>query len=269
MIELKLVLEADQQQLLVARNQVLPQLNAVALYQWNGLDGRTPEGAFVSTTSAFPNWQIGVNFSVPLGLRGPRAKLRQQELLIQRDRANLDEQLLDVSHLLSAAYRSVAGDFEQFRAYRRAKQAALENYQQQAAEYESNRRKLFVNLLQAITQWGTVASSEAQALTQYNTDLAFLEQQTGTILQTHGVRFAEERYGSLGPFLGRPCYPLDTRPGPNQDHYPNSAEPSEKVFGLDTRNLTGGAPRPEGEPENPLRPGAPESIPAPSPIDRK
>ncbi|MBI3465522.1 MAG: TolC family protein, partial [Planctomycetes bacterium] len=38
-IELKLVLEADQQQLLVTRNQALPSLDAVALYRWNGLEG--------------------------------------------------------------------------------------------------------------------------------------------------------------------------------------------------------------------------------------
>ena len=69
---------------------------------------------------------------------------------------------------------------------------------------------------------------EARALAQYNTELATLERQTGTILESHGVRFAEERYRSIGP-LGRlfddRYYPLDRRPTPNAERYPPGEVP--------------------------------------------
>ena len=44
-IELKLIIEADEQALLLARNQALPQLDVSTLYRWNGLEGETPIGS--------------------------------------------------------------------------------------------------------------------------------------------------------------------------------------------------------------------------------
>ena len=89
-IELKLILEADQQRLLQANNQARPQLDGIALYRWNGLEGEVPAGNRIRSASGeFTDWALGVNFSVPLGLRRDRAILRQQQLLINRDRANL------------------------------------------------------------------------------------------------------------------------------------------------------------------------------------
>ncbi len=80
-------------------------------------------------------------------------------------------------------------------------------------------------------------SAEAQALLQYNTELANLEQQTGTILETHGVWFFEERFNAIGP-LGRlghgRSYPGTSTPGSNDDHYPTGERPSEEVFNLQT-----------------------------------
>ena len=49
LVELKLILEADYQQLLLSKNQALPQLDAVALYRWNGLEGELPTGAVVTS----------------------------------------------------------------------------------------------------------------------------------------------------------------------------------------------------------------------------
>ena len=48
-IELKLITEADQVRLIQAKDQTLPQLNAVAQYQWNGLTGVMPNGEDLST----------------------------------------------------------------------------------------------------------------------------------------------------------------------------------------------------------------------------
>ena len=48
----------------------MPDVDAVGLYRWNGLEGRTPDQTFIRGDAAkFTDWQLGVNFSVPLGLR--------------------------------------------------------------------------------------------------------------------------------------------------------------------------------------------------------
>jgi len=278
LIELKLVLEADQQRLLLARNQALPRVDATALYRWNGLEGRTPDRSIVAVSPGdFTGWQLGVNFSVPLGLRQSRAQLRQQELLIMRDRANLQQGLHGATHVLAAAFRNLAQSYDQYEAFRQARAAAELDLGEQFKRYEvqfMNRGgpNLFLNVLQAITTRGNAASSEAQALLQYNIELANLEQQTGTILEAHGVRFFEERYGSIGP-LGRAfhdrCYPRDMRPGPNDDQYRDTAEPAEKVFHLESpipgrrRQAKPAAPQPANPPR--LRLTVPEQVPTPVP----
>jgi outer membrane protein TolC len=256
LIELKLIIEADQQNLIIANNQALPQVNATMLYRWNGLDGTTPGGFRVeSGPGAFTDWSLGVNFSVPLGLRQGRAALRQAELILVRDRANLDQGLHAALNQVADGVRNISQFYEEYKAFREARTAARINLEQQLAEYNVG-RGIFLNVLQAITDWGNAVSSEAQALAQYNTELARLERQTGTILETHGVRFLEERFRSIGP-LGRlwppACYPEAMQPGPNANRYPVDREAGDAALEKDKP----GAPRP---PDMPVLP-QPKPVP--------
>ncbi len=235
LIELKLVLEADQQLLVQSRNNALPQLDAVGLYRWNGLEGELPGGVNLpGPPGQFTDWTLGVNFSVPLGLRQSRAGLRRTELLIARDRANLQQGLHATVHTLATSVRSIDQSYLQYQAFKDARVAARINLDQQLADYRAG-RVIFLNVLQAITAWGDAVSAEAGSLTGYNTQLASLERQTGTILETHGIVFVEERYGSIGP-LGRmfpdACYPESLRPTDNEPRYPIADEPAEQAFDL-------------------------------------
>src|SRR5262249_34958676 len=118
----------------------------------------------------------------------------------------------------------------------------------------------------AITDWGNAMSSEAVALASYNTLLAELEQQTGTILETHGVRFYEERYGSIGP-LGRlfppRSFPESTQATPNYDRYPPGDRPAENVFDLQDAARFRIQQRPTEELPTPMQ--QPFELPAPGP----
>jgi hypothetical protein len=221
--------------LLQARNQALPRLDGVSLYRWNGLEGTMPNGNDISSPlSRSTDWTLGVNFSVPLGLRQGRAQLRQQELLLARDRANLEQGLFNAVYAVALNVRNLDQFYEQYLAFRETRDAARENLELQMGRYRAGVNP-YINVLQAIVDWGDSVSSEAQALTQYNTELARLQRETGTILETHGIRFFEERYGSIGP-LGRlfpdACYPKAMRPTENDAVYPTSEKPSEDFFKL-------------------------------------
>lgn len=236
-IELKLILEADQQLLVQANNQALPNLDAQALYRWNGLEGEMPIGDRISTRPGqFTDWTMSVNFAVPLSLRQSRANLRRQELLIARDRVNLDQGMHNVVHILTINRRNLAQFYQQYERLREARRAATTNLNQQFSNFEKGRVN-FINVSQAISDWGNTVSSEAQTLILYNTELINLERQTGTILETHGVRFYEERFASVGP-LGRfhdcRCYPRSMRPTENTEHYPSGDGPAESLFDLQT-----------------------------------
>lgn len=235
LIELKLILEADQQQLVRANNNALPQLDATARYQWDGYRGRTPDLYYIGTEAGqFTGWTVGIDFSVPLGLRAGRAELRQTELLIKRDRFNLDQGLHNAAHQLATNCRNLERYYEQYKMYREARQAAEVSLGFQMAAYRAG-RTIYLMVLQSIIDWGNSVASEAGALSQYNAELANLDAQTGTILETHGIRFVEERYGSIGP-LGRffpdRCYPRDLQPGPNCPQYETTDKPSEDIFQL-------------------------------------
>jgi outer membrane protein TolC len=268
LIELKLILEADQQLLIQANNQARPQLDGIANYRWNGLSGELPNGAFMpNEPGRYAGFNVGVNFSVPLGLRQGRANLRRQELLIMRDQANLQQGMHQMIHDLAINYRNLDQFFEQYIAFKEAREAARLNYENQVGEAISGRAE-FLNVLQAITDWGNSVSQEASSITQYNTELANVERQTGTILETHGIRFVEERFGSLGPRgLGGirrslECYPADTRPEGLIDKYEESDKSSDASFNLedlsiDFESLRGQAPssrKPEPQTPEPSRP---------------
>ncbi len=278
LIELKLVLEADQQQLLQVRNEAYPRLDAVALYRWNGLEGEMPNGDRLrSRPGEFTDWALGVNFSVPIGLRLGRAGLRSQELLVARDRANLQQGLHAVTHELAQNLRSLDRAWAQYQLAQETREAAWSNLNLQLENFRVGRARAgetpFVNVRLAIADWGNAISSEAQYLTLYNVELANLERQTGTILETHGIRFYEERFCTLGPlgelFRGR-LFPSSLEPGENVPRYPDSRRPAEESFKLEnpverlnrTRPAPEQVPPPDREALPPLPAG--EAIPAPA-----
>ena len=238
LIELKLILEADRQQLILARNQMQPNLDLVGLYRWNGLEGTTPEQTTLSTNSdEATDWTVGVNFSVPLFLRAERAGVRSAELLLTRDRAALEQGVQTARQILANNFRNLDQFYTQYEAYTEARGAAKDNLERQFAAYQIGIDVIFLNVLQAINDWGNSVSLQAQSLTQYNIELANLERETGTILETHAVFMYEDRFCSLGPLWIDPkqCrfYPQDIRPGENADRYPQGDEPSEQFFDLD------------------------------------
>ena len=75
--------------------------------------------------------------------------------------------------------------------------------------------------MQALNDWGNAVSSEAQQLLTYNMALAILERQTGTILETHGLVFNEERFRAAGPL---PCHDR-LYPSPSRRSAPRSSTP--------------------------------------------
>ena len=124
----------------------------------------------------------------------------------------------------------------------------------QIAEYDVG-RAIYLNVLQAITDFGNAVVSEAQALTTYNIALVQLERQTGTVLETHGLVFQEERFRAAGP-LGvcghDQLYPAATRPVGAPARYPPRPDPAENAF--DLRNPD---PRQKALPAAPPPPATP------------
>lgn len=260
-IELKLILEADKQRLLQAENTALPTLNANALYRWNGLSGEIPGGKAATAPGQYTDWTLGVTFSVPLGLREGRARIREQDLIILKDRSNLEQGLHFTGHQLAISVRGLESSYEQYLAFRQTRTAALENLLIQIEEQRVG-RGIYLSVLQALNDWGNAITSEARSLIDYNVSLATLERQTGTILETHGVILAEERFTAAGPFFREREYPMDVKPTGETNRYPGTGEPGENAFELKKPPLRGTELAPiEENPVNP--PKKPGELPNP------
>ena len=107
-----------------------------------------------------------------------------------KNRANRGKSLHQIENQLATVLRSGEQNLQQYEAFREARQASAFNVRAQRANIEAQRDTLLSELL-AITDWANAVSAEAQSLTAYNAELANLELQSGTILETHGIRFVE------------------------------------------------------------------------------
>ncbi|MDZ4821526.1 MAG: TolC family protein [Planctomycetota bacterium] len=105
-------------ELIAAKNFLLPNFDAIGRYRWRGfgkdlLDPRTSsndpfDNAYQNLTDGeFQEWQLGLEYSVPLGLRRGHAAVRNAETILARDRAVLFEQERDVILGLSNAFAEV------------------------------------------------------------------------------------------------------------------------------------------------------------------
>jgi outer membrane protein TolC len=240
-VERKLAIEVIQQQLIINCNNTLPQLDAVGLTRVNSLSVDTPSGTITNDPFQATDIQIGLNLRTPLGQRSARAALRQQELTLARERANLNQALHQATHLLAQSLRSMAQAYRQYEAFKKVRDASKTNLDRRFQVVRvgglRNEPLVYLDVLLAVTDWGNAVSSEAQSLTRYNAEIANLETQAGVILARHGILFQEEGYRSLGPWgrLGEcRCYPQATPLGPNSPYYENSDEPAEEAFDLES-----------------------------------
>lgn len=236
--DLRTVLWQDMHRLDVVNNQNQAQLNAVAQYKWHGLSGKlTPFGGgppedYAVSGQSYTDWILGLEYEVPLGRRDFRSQVRAQELTYARDLALLKQGRHAAFQQLASTYRDVERTYQEYEAYRETRLAAAENLQQQRVEFEAG-RTIFLNVLAAITDWGNAVSAEVSSLMRYNIALANVERQTGTILQTHGIQFLEEKFaaeGPLGEHFAPVCYPRDLRPSTNCPRYESGLQPLEDQY---------------------------------------
>lgn len=108
-------------QRIAAENVTHPRLDLVSSYQVNGFgdkllsqqsaDGVTTAGynsAYSTMTRGdLTGWNLGLQFSMPLGFRQARTQLHNTELQLVKARATLSAQELDVSHELAEAIQKI------------------------------------------------------------------------------------------------------------------------------------------------------------------
>ncbi len=191
-------------QLAAAESLVKPRLDAVGGYQLNGFgddliastnnDGMTPRG-YNSAYGALlrgdqASWDLGVEFSLPIGFRQALANKHNLEFRLAKSRAVLAAQELEISHELSSAFQMMDWWYQvaQSNLYRR--QAAKTEVDAVQKEYEAGR--IPVDLV--LRSQATVAAAEVgyfNALVKYNQALTDLRARKGSLLDDNNIHMAE------------------------------------------------------------------------------
>ncbi|HEX2477042.1 MAG TPA: TolC family protein [Lacipirellulaceae bacterium] len=191
----RLAVYVAQQERIIGRDALRPQLDFNAFWRINGLGEDLPESWDVLGQNDFHDWHMGVLLQVPLGRRQARANLRAAELTIQKERALLDQTAHQAAFEVADAYRRIIWLSQQNRVSSERVAALIQWRQGARAHFENPppgvstvfALEMYLNNLRDFVE----ASIKSNAIiADYNSALARLEEVKGTLLESRLVEVA-------------------------------------------------------------------------------
>jgi outer membrane protein TolC len=267
-------------QLTAAESLVKPRLDFIAGYQVNGFgdelisqqsaDGVTADGynsAYTTLTRGDQTaWDLGFDFTLPIGLRQALSNKRHAELRLAKARAVLAAQELEISHELGNSVQLIDLWYQLSRSNFDRKNAATQVVA--ATEMEYNEGRIPVDLL--LRSEASKAAAEVgyfTALIKYNQAITDMRVRRGTLLEDNNIHLAESDWTpeAYDEALRRAWARSFAKPAPKL-----KTEPPEFVEGdwgryvLDGHDMQQGLPAPaEMGGEAPYEDGAPPPSPVP------
>lgn len=190
-------------ELVAARNFLLPRLDATAGYRWVGAGDHLidPNGRGVPpfagsdaystlTDGNFQGWQLGLQLNVPIGFRLAHTAVRNAELELARSRALLEEQELEVAHLLAEAIRDAQFDYGLILTRYNNWLSAEDELRSVLAAFQVGRIS-YDQLLDATARRAQAETNYYRSLVNYNRSLAEVHLRKGSLLQYNEVFLAE------------------------------------------------------------------------------
>jgi outer membrane protein TolC len=277
-------------ELIAARNFLLPRLDAVGRYRWLGLGDElinqnntgflnpttgspaTGSSAFgVLTSGEFQEWQLGLQLSMPIGYRRELSGVRNQELLLARDRAILQDLENEIVHQLGDAIRDLDLNYGLTQTNFNRREAAEAEVRAVQTVFDVGNATLDL-LLDAQRRRAEAESAYYRSLVDYNRAIMNVHYRKGSLLEYDGVYLAEGPWPAKAYFDAlRQARKRDagmyldygyTRPnvlsrGPYDQGVSAGAEAGHSIETIE------GAPAPQ-EATTPEAPGPEEVLPTPN-----
>lgn len=184
-------------ELIAARNYLLPRLDFVGMYRFNGLghDLIDPDNddsnAYGSLTSGdYQDWQLGMELRVPIGFRREMAAVRNAQLNLARERAILQEQELEISHQMAWVLREIDQYYTLAQTNYNRTVAAENEVRAVTAMYDAGTTTLDL-LLNAQQRRAEAEIQYYQSLTKYMFAISHLHFRKGSLLEYNGVYLTE------------------------------------------------------------------------------
>jgi outer membrane protein TolC len=195
-------------QLIVYRNQLLPQLDLGAFYRFVGvgddlITANRRNLSFPSIGSTAVDSLLGGNFqeygfngifTYTIGNRLALSGVRNYQLKLARDKAFLEDMELDVTHSLVRGLRNLDANYTLSQTQFNRWVAADTEVKSTQAVVEQGIGEGIANInqwLDAIRRRGQAQQAYYQAICEYNKSIADLHMRKGTILEYNGISFEE------------------------------------------------------------------------------
>jgi outer membrane protein TolC len=195
-------------ELIAARNQLLPRLDAVGLYRWTGAGDKFnsdrpptvnpppnastfPSGAIQNLLDGgFQEFRIGAELEIPLGFRRELSQVRNQQLLLARERARLKDMELEVTHVLDDAVKELDAQYQLLQTSMNRAAAAHKQVESVEAAFDAGTVVLDL-LLDAQRRRADAQAAAYQALVQYNLAIVTMHFRKGSIFEYNNIMLAE------------------------------------------------------------------------------
>jgi len=192
---------------LFARNQVLPQVDAVVGYNVAGAAGRTvdlstglpvtdvPQTNYSRAlrqviSNDFPGWKIGVNIGVPVFNISARAEAKRTELELNRTKVTESQTKQNIAIDVRNFARAIDTSAKEISVTRTASEAAEKNLDAERKRYENGLATLF-EVLQVQQQLSDARAREIQSLVAYNKNIVAFHRAVGDLLDVLNIRVEE------------------------------------------------------------------------------
>jgi outer membrane protein TolC len=225
----RLLVKRRSLELEASRNFLSPRLDAVGLYRFRGFghdllgydDPRFGNAVGNLVDGSFQEWQLGLEFSAPLGRRRGHAAVQNAELQAARERSLLHEQERQVVHDLSnavaekdRAYQAVVTNLERLK----AASVLLESLRVLDRE-SAGADAVSINLDRLLDAQRRVAESESEfyrSLAAYEVALKNVSFEKGSLFDYHEILVTggEESRAAVTAERTRPA-PVPPAPTPN------------------------------------------------------
>jgi outer membrane protein TolC len=171
----------------LARNQLLPDLSMVGSVQTQGFGSSYGKNMSSMGSGDFVSYSIGVILTVPLGDRAPQANYIKARLTEDQAKTSLKQLELQITQQVRQAVRQLDSDAKRIDANRAARVLAEEQLRVETKRLEAGVSTTF-NVLSFQRDLATAQANEIQSITDYNKDLANLDNVTGVVLEANRIQ---------------------------------------------------------------------------------
>lgn len=165
-------IHAAQHHLAAAKNSLLPQVDATALYQKSGLNDNLDSSVSTLFNERFDTWAVGLTYQQSAYRRSSKASVRRFQLTISQEQANLDALANEVAGDLQRFKADLEGSYDTFQARKDQVHFLAQQVDALNELYQEDKVSLFQRLeiaralqaaeIEAVEVWGQMQAATAR-----------------------------------------------------------------------------------------------------------